>query len=496
MKRIVFILLVFSFVTFTKAQTSGEYDLSEYALPDLELQTLDFKFGLGGNGSGQQYNPDYEIGNNDYYHQSHGLSLQSDYSLYRNNRKQQLNLEAGFSLGGGVNKRSENDKLLFKERHFGPSLSLRLNSRFYLNDKLFYGADPELRTNYNIHKEKSRNDDGDLLEDNINRSYVDILLPLKVGVGRIENVTDARQAIFILEALKDNGHLSRTASKDEITAFAGLISETRNLRFFDNRIQKMKELEALDSYLKENGFAEGNHISYFTTLMDYWNYGRPVPMGAGNRFSLVVAPGYRIYNSVSDEPGTLVDDKSRTTYKSLQAGMKFGHTKPYGLHWHHFFSFEAFAGWLKYDSGHPDDPGSPIREQSHPNLQIHHVHSLNYYMNTRTTVRLGYDISYTHFIDDSQPENDVLSTSGDVVSGNISLDAYYYISPKLRLSFDSRLRYFWQDLADEGMDMGDWTTDHKDVYTFYPVTDLQYAYKGYQKRFNFNYNLSLRYSLF
>ncbi|HKK10301.1 MAG TPA: hypothetical protein VJ939_05660, partial [Bacteroidales bacterium] len=431
MKRLVFILLAFSFVTFTKAQTSGEYDLSEYALPDLELQTLDFNFGLSGNGSGQQYNPDYEIDNNDYYHQIHGLSLRSDYSLYRNTRKQQLNLEAGFSLGGGVNKRSENDKLLFNERHFGPALSLRLNSRFYFSDKFFYGAEPEVRTSFDLQKEKSRNDDDNLIEDKSNRTYADILFPLKIGVGRIEPVTDARQAIFILEALKDNGHLSKTASKDEITAFAELISETRNLRFFDNRIQKIEELEALDSFLKNKGFVENNDISYFTTLMDYWNYGRPVPMGAGNRFSLVVAPGYRIYNSVSDEPGTLVDDKSRTTYKSLQAGMKFGHSKPYGLHWHHSLSFRAFAGWLKYTNGHPNNPASPQQEESHPNLQFRHGNNLNYYMNTRTTVKLGYDISYTHFIDDSQPENDVLSTSGDVVSGNISLDAYYYISPKL-----------------------------------------------------------------
>ncbi|MGM0532702.1 MAG: hypothetical protein ACQER7_15240 [Bacteroidota bacterium] len=498
MKRIVFILLSISIVTFTKAQTSGEYDLSEYALPDLELQTLDFNFGLSGDGSGLQYNPDFETENSDLSGQSHSLSLQSDYSLYRNTRKQQLNLEAGFSLGGGFNERSENDKLVYKKRFFGPSLSLRLNSRFYLNDKFFYGAEPELRTSFGLQKEKSRNYDGDLQEDKSNRTSADILLPLKIGVGRIESVTDARQAIFILEALKDNGHLNRTASKEEITAFAELISKTRNRRFFDSRIQKIKELEALDGFLKNEDFVENNDISYFTTLMDYWNYGRPVFMGAGNRFSLVLAPGYRIYNSVSDEPGTLVDDKSRSTYKSLQAGVKYFHTKPHGLHWHHSLSFRAFAGWLKYESGHPDDPVSTTREESHPNLQFRHGNNLNYYMNTRTTVKVGYDISYTHFIDDSQPENEVLSTSGDVVSGSINLNAYYYISPKLRLSFDSRLNYFWQDFQDfplEGMDMWDWT-DSGDVYTFYPVTDLETAFKGHQKKFNFNYSLSLSYSLF
>lgn len=492
MKRLVFILLAISFVTFTKAQTSSEYDLSDYALPDLELQTLDFNFGLGGDGNGLQYNPDFETENSDLSRQSHGLSLQSDYSLYRNNRKQQLNLEASFSLGGGFNKRSENDKLISKESSLGPSFDFSVNSRFYLNDKFFYGAEPQVRTSFRLQKEKRRNYDGDLQEDKSNRTYADILLPLKVGVGRIESVTDARQAIFILEALKDNGHLKRTATKEEITAFAELISETRNLRFFDNRIQQMKELEALDGFLKNKGFVENNDISYFTTLMDYWNYGRPVFMGAGNRFSLVLAPGYRIYNSVSDEPGTLVDDKSRSTYKSLQAGVKYFHTKPYGLHWHHSLSFRAFAGWLKYESGHPDDPVSTKREESHPNLQFRHGNNLNYYMNTRTTVKLGYDISYTHFINDSQPENEVFSTSGDVVSGNINLNAYYYISPKLRLSFDSNLDYFWQDFPEGQL----FPTMYDDVYSFYHIADQRWGSKEIRNSFNFNYSLSLNYSLF
>ncbi len=494
MKRIVFILLVFSFVTFTKAQTSGEYDLSEYALPDMELQTLDFKFGLGGNGDGRVYNPDFETDNNNSYDQSHGLSLQSDYSLYRNNRKQQLRLEAGFSLDGGFNKQFENEKLIYKGRYFRPELDLRLNSRFYLNNKFFYGADPKIQTSFSTQKHKSRNDNDIWKEQSGFKTYADILLPLKIGVGRTESVTDARQAIFILEALKDNGHLDRTATREEITAFAELISETRNLRFFDNRIQQMKELEVLDSYLKEKGFVEGNNISYFTTLMDYWNYGRPVPMYAGNRISLVVAPGYRISKSVSDKSGEPIDNKRQSIYKSLQAGIEFWHSKPYGLHWHHSLNFSAFAGWLKYDSRDENNPNVFERKASSPNLQFRHRNNLNYYMNTRSTFTLGYDISYTHFIDDSQPDNDVLSNAGDAVSGNIRLDAYYYISPKLRLSFYSRLDYLYFDNQLEDSDT--WAYGRHNVYSFYHITDQRYGSIEIQKRIHFNYNLSLRYSLF
>lgn len=496
MKRFVFISLVLSLAVFTQAQDTNHYDLSDYILPDVELQTLDFSFELGGNGNSRQWNPDFETSANDNSFYQHGFGLQSDYSLYRNTRKQQFNLDARFSLGGDISKRTENDETVQKNSYVGPSAYLKANKRFYVSEKFFYGFEPEISASFTTENDEDRNEEGNLEEQNANRTAARILIPLKLGYGRIESVTDARQAIFILEALKDKGHMGKTTTKEEITAFAELISETRNRRFFDNRIQMIKELETLDGFLKQEGLVENNDISYFTTLMDYWNYGRPVVMGAGNRIAFVVAPGYSITNSVSDEPGSEVDDKSRRTFKSLQAGIKFSHAKPYGLHWHHRLGFRAFGGRLNLTTGHPADPLTTTEEESHPNWQFHHYNNLNYYPNTRTLITLGYDINYTHYFDDSDTESDVFSSRGDVVNGSINVNAYYYISPKLRLSFDSRLNYHWQDFPVENLNMDNLYTDHSTVYNFYPVTNQNASDKGLKNKFYFNYKLSLKYSLF
>lgn len=332
MKRCIFIALIGSLITFSQAQETDNYNLSNYILPDVELQKLDFSFGLEGNGDGQQWNPDFEISSKDYSFYQHGIDLQSDYSLYRNTRKQQFNMDARFSLYGGINKRTKNGKTVDKDNYLRSSVYLKTNKRFYANKNIFYGFEPEVLTSFNTEENKYRNDEGDLVKQQSNKTSANILIPLKMGYGRIERVTDARQAIFILEALKDKGHLGKAATKEEITAFAELISKTRNRRFFDNRIQMIKELEALDGFLKKEGLVENNDIAYFTTLMDYWNYGRPVGMGAGNRLAFVVAPGYRIINSSVDSDLSDSNDKDRSESQSLQAGIKFYHAKPYGLH--------------------------------------------------------------------------------------------------------------------------------------------------------------------
>ena len=65
------------------------------------------------------------------------------------------------------------------------------------------------------------------------------------GIGRIENVTDARQAIYILEDFKKNGILSRDLTKDELFEFAQLISTVKNKRFLDSRLHRIDEITTM-----------------------------------------------------------------------------------------------------------------------------------------------------------------------------------------------------------------------------------------------------------
>ena len=52
-------------------------------------------------------------------------------------------------------------------------------------------------------------------------------IPMSVGKGRIEQVEDARQAIYILENLDKQGVLNRKLTTEEIHAFAQTISTVK-----------------------------------------------------------------------------------------------------------------------------------------------------------------------------------------------------------------------------------------------------------------------------
>ena len=91
---------------------------------------------------------------------------------------------------------------------------------------------------------------------------------LGLGFGRIEDVTDARQAIYMLEALHKNGVLSRQLSNEEVVALAQKISSEKNKRFFDSRLHKIDEISAVDSFFVASKALSKNDASYFTALYD------------------------------------------------------------------------------------------------------------------------------------------------------------------------------------------------------------------------------------
>ena len=74
-------------------------------------------------------------------------------------------------------------------------------------------------------KEKNPN----ILDDikiNQNRLGTNNQLSLQVGIGRIEDVSDARTAIYILEDLYKQGRLSRILNQEEVFEFANFFDDS------------------------------------------------------------------------------------------------------------------------------------------------------------------------------------------------------------------------------------------------------------------------------
>jgi hypothetical protein len=91
-----------------------------------------------------------------------------------------------------------------------------------------------------------------------------------IGKGRIENVSNAQMALFILEDLHKAGKIKSKVSAENTMAFANLITQVYNRRVFDFRKRKLYEIEQIDSFLVANKILAVNDVRAINIISDNW----------------------------------------------------------------------------------------------------------------------------------------------------------------------------------------------------------------------------------
>lgn len=438
MKQLVLALLcVCMFPLSNYAQTYDSYKLDKYVNPTYKRKSLDFNFGLSGDMTSNK-STDGDINRDD---QSGSGTLQAKYNQIRNNEKLQSKMNGFFKMYGqlGHHKREENSLLSTqnaKARHLILELEFNRDAFYYFNTtkKLFFEASPDINLKYNWHRSK----DVDDLEDSYKNNLLQFnaLVKFAIGKGRIEQVEDARQAIYILEGLRKNGIIVNKLTDDEVNEFAKIITLAKNKRQFDSRIKLIEEIAKVDSFLVANNYVEEkNGAAYYTSIYDNWQYAGLIERQSGTRISGGIQPFF--YYSYSHRTDHTYNYKD---ISSLIGGVVYGeikHEKPTSLYWQR----SAGANVLLYTKH--------MRNFIHsPYASVAAYYGLGYYPNSRTyiTGRLSQDL--------------VWFDGPDSFSSLSKLDfkLYYYLSPQLRLSVNYLLKYsFFKDI-----------NDNYKVYTKYP----------------------------
>ncbi len=117
-------------------------------------------------------------------------------------------------------------------------------------------------------------------------------LSLGGGFGRVHDVTDARQALYILDNLHGLGCLSRSPSEDEIIELSRLITSLKNERIFDSRVLTIHSLAAIDAWLREQDLLRLDGAVYFTTLVDDWSNAGGVTRQHGSVLRFKLKPDF------------------------------------------------------------------------------------------------------------------------------------------------------------------------------------------------------------
>lgn len=131
-----------------------------------------------------------------------------------------------------------------------------------------------------------------------------------VGKGRLEHVSDAQTALFILQDLKEQG-LATNVSPEMVDKFGHFITGIRNGRVFDLRRRTKFQLKEIDRFLKENKIITATDADEISIINDnlYFSF--------NNDFSPLPYAIHKGYEG-GDAPGSNNDPFSIVSYIPIQ----------------------------------------------------------------------------------------------------------------------------------------------------------------------------------
>jgi len=443
-----------------KAQ-NNTFKLSDYKNPDYLYQALDLQFGLN---SGMFLNKNSNASNSSAA--SLNSQIAASYSRFANSPKSQA--EGHISINGGIgsstSKYKPKNSISYEKsqnKSFSHLEGINIDGvkRFYNGKQNYFEAKVALTTsNQNNSQENKTYTTGTWTnQSESSGKYFSSALAgsLLLGKGRIEQVQDARLALYLLDDLHKLNKAKRTATDEEVIALAQLITSLKYKRFFDSRLQKIAEIEAIDSFLQNKNFVLSPDAAYFTSLNDNWDFANNPVRYSGNRIFTGVEGswGYNYRNNfASYQP---VDNYIvETTIKGNSAGVYLvtglTHENPKTIRWQNSASFKAGVGVRqnseteKERNDMTNDTESSAYADAVPSIQLSADYGFGYYPNSRTWLTLnwwlvsGWDKEMSG---KTKAEKTDLQNSFYTYTGP-QFRAYFYLSEKLRLNlvFNGELR--------------------------------------------------------
>lgn len=455
MNKLFIVFCTFISYTFFCVAQEPDYKLGSYVNPDFKRKELDISFNSVGN-----FYKTTDSKNNTI---NGDLGLR--YSSISNSEKDQAYTYAYLS-GIAGSQSGESDKL----RNASTMLNISREAFHFFKSKTFIELSPNIIVTYRYDQENDDNYyngtvDGTRVmgEYNSKSNYFssNIRLKLGIGKGRIEDVRDARQAMFVLQELQKKNLLKRTLTNDEVNALTEQITLIKNQRYYDYRVQLIDEISRVDSFLVANNFVDKeNSVLYYTSLYDKWMYGDRDMRKAGSYIKGGISPEYEF----TDNRGgfSFLSDLSLETYKYLNISSYYGaalyvdysNEKPLSLAWQSSFNAGVSSGLYKHRR--IDDNFYKTR--------IKLNYTLGYYPNTRTYISGGISCSYDWDRNSYRSNNYSDYEKREFIRyfySDLNIKGYYFLSPQLRLFGECRFYYFDQNSA-------------RNVYrTNYPATSFQ-----------------------
>jgi len=362
------------------------FDIGKYITPDIVRNQLDINLNLHSDYS--RSSSDTNSTTNESSNSIFTGNISSYFSRYVNTRKKISNFGSNLSFNGDYNSNkyewiSVNDNLIIIDNNLKnvstSSLYLNWLNRRYFSKLIFIDYGIYSGVSYNLAHNIIKNQSEDSNEKQ-KELCLNVSLRLGVGYGRIEDVQDARQAVYIASALSKKNVLTRNLSNDELFELSQKISTVKNKRFLDSRLHLIDEITSVDSFFVNNNLLADNDAAYFTTLYDMWQYGDLFARRSGYEISLVARP----YSVRQNEKYTPMMREHLYTSNQYIVSLDFRYEKPFKLNWQHSVTAGGNGGIYSYRQRDKQTDNNYTYNTDSKLFSVYANYSLGYYPNTRT----------------------------------------------------------------------------------------------------------------
>ena len=452
----------------------NQYSLKDYKAPEIKYQRL--TTGIDSRGLGAQ----------DGIGTSTNLSgnLNFNWYQYRNLKNYQgskytyMDIMTDNNSSKNTNNESAQGRM---NMYFGHHST----NRFY-REKMFIGVHPTLSYHYYNYYQtyEGNNSTGDQHQVN-NSVYFNTVI--SAGMGRIEPVTAAREALDILTSLQKYNRLAKNPSTEEIDILAKRINEIKFKRFYDVRYKRVYQLQEIDSVLQGMGIVENADMVYASNLSDIWNYGITGTRGSGSRFEFGIVP----------LAGYMEEQLKYSSNEKYSRNNRFGgfvmanwsKLVPLNFKWQSNITIDGTAGITEYDN-YSDQASNTNEESTWTSQKITAKWILGYFPNTRTYAGISPFASISTNQDKSEsPEKD----NGGILMG-ADFDSYYYFSPKFRVSLRAGVFYNSNEYSDRTPNYS--TSINALERSNYPRSNSHYLDNNGDYNVNYQFTLGLNYAIF
>lgn len=485
----------------------ADYHLRDYLLPDVKFNAWNINHSLGGNGSDIN---DHRTNSSLQTSKNGNFLLGGDITSFFNDRSQQHLASFTYNVDGSKwqEKTSRTDN---KSDQWGTDLRINVINRFFFDRRVFLEIVPKAHYVFDQYTRIQ------VFQPSINNRYSSnnyqygFGLPIKVGLGRLEQVEDARRALFVIHNLAKR-NLIDSVSYEDIDELAQLSTQIRWRRYFDWRLQRIYQLETVDSFFRERNIVQEADATYFALLSDFWWNGNQPERNSGWRVSVGYYPffGRQTEHIRENNSSNMVSRSSDNSNQRLCFGIQGDYHLPLSETWQIGLTTEAYSGRLLSDFGGQNIDGSVnVTGNWRYNFGVMKLNVLvGFYPSTRTYATWNSGVRQT--TSDALEKGSVRqffpnpTVFYQIPSNHVhqiltsNLTVYHYVSPRLRLRLSMTGLSQWNP----------WEPDSEEMRSAQGLTDNNFADpnqpilfsfdRSFSRQQLFNYGMStgLTYSIF